>query len=97
MKLLTKELIKQFPPIYGTENIPLENKKVIAKFFTPDAQYTWYAVEYDGEDTFFGLVDGQDKEWGYFTLSELQQVRGRFGLPVERDLYFGHPTIKELS
>ena len=40
---------------------------------------------------FFGLVSGFDVELGYFSLSELESVRGKFGLPVERDLHF-QPT-----
>ncbi|MBX3597961.1 MAG: DUF2958 domain-containing protein [Rhizobiaceae bacterium] len=29
-----------------------------------------------------------EPELGYVTLSEIKQVRGALGLPVERDLYF---------
>jgi hypothetical protein len=61
------------------------------KFFTPDAHWTWYASEFDGEDTFFGLVIGDFIEFGSFSLSELADVRGGFGLPIERDKFF-EPT-----
>jgi hypothetical protein len=37
---------------------------------------------------FFGLVVGQERELGYFSLSELETVRGPLGLPIERDLSF---------
>jgi hypothetical protein len=37
---------------------------------------------------FFGYVVGDVPELGYFILSELTEVRGGLGLPVERDLYF---------
>lgn len=97
MKLLTKELERQFPKLYETEGTPPEEKRVIAKFFTPDSSWTWYAVEFDGEDLFFGLVDGLEKEWGYFSLKELQTARGQLGLPIERDLYFGQPKIKDIQ
>ena len=40
MKLLTKELLKQFPKLNETDGTPLEEKKVIAKFFTPDGSWT---------------------------------------------------------
>ena len=95
--LLTKELRKQFPKLYATEGIPTEEKKVIAKFFTPDSNWTFYAVEFDQDDTFFGLVDGFEREWGYFSLKELQGIRGKFGLPVERDRHFGQPKIKDIK
>lgn len=86
MKLLTKAIIKSLPPLYSQENNP--DPVVRVKFFDPTGSWTWYATEFDGVDTFFGLVDGHEKELGYFSLSELQAVRGQFGLGVERDLHF---------
>jgi hypothetical protein len=86
MQLLTNELRRKLPPLYATEHD--EDPPVICKFFTPDSQWTWYAIEFDGDDTFFGLVDGLENELGYFSLSELESVRGPLGLAVERDLYF---------
>lgn len=99
MKLITKEVEKQIPEMYSTELVEMEDKRVAVKFFTPDSNWTWYVIEgkkqEDGDWSFFGLVDGFEKEWGYFTLSELKSVHGSLGLPIERDLYFGNPTIKE--
>lgn len=88
MKLLTKENLKQLPALYSQDG---KGTGAIAqvKFFTPDSNWTWYASEFDPETgTFFGLVDGFDKELGYFHLSDLETVRGAFNLPVERDLNF---------
>jgi hypothetical protein len=35
-----------------------------------------------------------ESELGYFSLSELESVRGPFGLPIERDVYFRTlPTV----
>lgn len=45
-------------------------------------------IESDGENVFFGFVDGFYPELGYFSLRELQNNRGKLGLPIERDLYF---------
>jgi len=67
------------------------------KYFTPDSSWTWYGCEYDGKDTFFGLVDGHEKELGYFSLSELQSLRGPLGLPVERDLWWKPKTLGEIA
>ena len=66
------------------------------KFFTPDSNWTWYGCEFDGEDVFFGLVDGFELELGYFSLGELQEVRGPWGLPIERDLHFEPKTLRDL-
>jgi hypothetical protein len=96
MKLLTKKIIKQLPPLYSQDS---KGGKTIAyvKFFTPDANWTWYGWEYDGKDTFFGLVDGYEKELGYFSLNELKSIRGSLGLPIERDLWFKPKTLEEIA
>ena len=68
------------------------NHRPVVKLFTPDAGCTWLLSELDPEepDLAFGLCDlGLGfPELGYVSLSELAQVRGAFGLPVERDLHF---------
>ena len=89
MELLTKALREQLPPLYAQEHEA--DPLVICKFFTPDGQWTWYTLEFDGEDVFFGWVVGFDEELGYFRLSELRQARGPLGMPIERDLHF-QPT-----
>lgn len=64
----------------------------VVKLFTPDAGATWLLTEIDpdDEDHAFGLCDlGLGfPELGYVSLAELMSVRGRLGLPVERDLHF---------
>ncbi len=95
MVLLTKELRKKLPTLYSQEEKGLDAVAIV-KFFTPDSNWTWYATEFDGKDTFFGLVDGFEKELGYFSLSELQNVKGALGLPIERDRYFIPKTLREL-
>jgi len=94
MKLLTKAIEKAFPAWASTDGQG-DDAKVIVKFFTPDSNWTWYATEFDGEDTFFGLVIGHETELGYFSLRELQSVRGPMGLPIERDRYLGTITVGE--
>ena len=94
MKLINQELAKQIPALYSQE----ENKdpKVYLKFFTPWSNWTWYVTEFDGTDTFFGLVKGLEQEWGYFSLSELENVCGPYGLRIERDLYFSPKPISQV-
>jgi hypothetical protein len=95
MKLLTKELEKRFAAV-GRQ----DGKKaiVIAKFFTPDSNWTWYATEYHPEDrTFFGLTDGFEAELGYFSLDEMEEARGPLGLKIERDLYWKEKPLAEVE
>ena len=68
------------------------NPLPVVKVFTPDAGATWLLTEIDPDDHdhAFGLCDlglGYP-ELGYVSLAELAALRGRFGLPVERDLHF---------
>ena len=95
MMLLTKANRNDLPELYANEEIGLEAKAVV-KFFTPDSSWTWYATEFDGQDLFFGLVDGLEMELGYFSLRELQNARGPFGLKIERDRHFQPTRLKEL-
>ena len=91
MKLLTKQLRKQLPPLYSQEHV--EDPIVWCKFFTPDSGWYWYAVEgspvdengimiKEGEEKvevdflFFGYVRGLDAELGCFSLAELESLRG---------------------
>ncbi|WPG36271.1 DUF2958 domain-containing protein [Variovorax sp. EBFNA2] len=62
----------------------------VVKLFTPNAGATWLLTELDAEDVAFGLCDlGQGfPELGYVSLAELEGLRGRWGLPIERDLHF---------
>jgi Protein of unknown function (DUF2958) len=94
MKLLTKALLKQLPPLYSQENE--KDPLVICKFFYPDFSWTWYAIEFDGNDLFFGYVAGFECELGYFSLAELKANRGKWGLPIERDLYFSPTPLSEI-
>lgn len=85
-RLLTPALRKALPGLYDREDD--DDPLVVCKFFTPDSNWTWYAIEFDGEDTFFGFVDGLYPELGYFSLQELESARGPLGLLVERDHWF---------
>ena len=105
MKLLTEAVRKLLPPFYSQDGIG--GKAVVhCKFFTPDSSWTWYILEgepvLDENDNevdyrFFGLVDGFEKELGYFLLSELEKVKGPLGLQIERDLYWKPTTLIKIA
>lgn len=105
MKLLPNEIREQMPPLYSQDG---KGGKTMAyvKFFTPSSSWTWYATEGEpvkdssGKETdfkFFGLVEGFEKELGYFLLSELEEVTGPMGLPIERDLYFKPTPLSKIA
>lgn len=97
MRLLTDELRAQLPMLYAQENE--KDPIVYAKFFTPWTSWTWYITEGSPEDDDFILfcyVIGQEREWGYSSLRELESVRGPGGLTIERDLYFAPKHASEI-
>ncbi len=96
LPLLTEAIKKRLPALYANEELGLDAQALV-KFFTPDAGWTWYASEFDGEDLFFGLVIGHEIELGYFSLSELESVRGPWGLPIERDRFFEPARLRDLQ
>ena len=98
MKLLTKS-IREALLRNGEVRAALETEErdeshflLAVKLFTPDGACTWLLTELDPEDTdiAFGLCDlGMGHpELGSVRISELEQVRGPLGLPIERDLHF---------
>jgi len=98
MELLTEELRAQLPAIYAQTEHP--DPLVYAKFFTPDASWTWYVTEGQQEEDnfiFFGYVNGHCLELGYFSLAELERVRGPLQLPIERDLHFAPAPWSEVK
>jgi len=96
-KLIPSDLITTLPDLYSTE----DEKDPICqvKLFTPDANWTWFITEFSMEDndTCFGYVVGLERELGYFSLSEIEAVRGHLGLPVERDLGFTPTRLSEVK
>jgi hypothetical protein len=85
-KLLTAAQRKALPALYANEHVA--DPIAIVKFFCPWNGWTWYATEFDGDDRFFGLVQGHDEELGYFMASQLASLIGPGGLGVERDIHF---------
>ena len=95
MNLFTKA---QFEQLLANGRNRDQDHPPVVKLFTPDAGCTWLLSEIDPEepDIAFGLCDlGLGfPELGCVSLTELRSVRGKLGLPVERDLSFTakHPT-----
>ena len=86
MEFIPKEIKNQIPKLYETED--LKNPIVYVKLFL-DA-WTWYITELsiDGDICFGYVVSPFERELGYFSLKELETIKGALGLSVERDLLF---------
>lgn len=96
MKLMTKAIEtaarKQYPLGDTLE------QKVVAKFFDPCGNLTWYLMNQDPAepDYCWGIVEGHEVEMGSFNLSALQNYRGGFGLGIERDKWFKPMPAREV-
>jgi Protein of unknown function (DUF2958) len=97
MKLITDSLTAQLLANGRAQRNAIDNDqpaldfKPVVKLFTPDAQCTWLLTELDPDGGLaFGLCDLGlgEPELGYVALAELAAVRGKLGLPVDRDLHF---------
>lgn len=95
MELLPKDIMAQLPKL--GETAEQQDPLALVKFFYPDFSWTWYGIEFDGTDIFYGLVDGFEREIGQFSLRELITNRGKLGCPIERDLYFSPLRLSELN
>jgi len=97
MKLLTDELRAKLPALHAQEDEA--DPIVYAKFFIRETGWAWYVIEGSpqGDDyLFFGFVVGEESEFGCFLLSELEEIRTRLGLTVERDLSFPERRLTDV-
>ena len=98
-KLMTKELGDRIPAIGANENVDDYDEVLVpAKLFSAYTGWRWYVTEWDAETgTCFGLVEGFERELGYFDLTELAEATVFGNVPaVERDLHWEPKTIGEI-
>lgn len=95
----TMKQLSRLPRLYETENIRPE-EKIVHLHFQLDHCH-WWAMEWDGEDTFFGyvLLNGwaQNAEFGYFTLSELLEIKIDGWREVENDPTWIPRAVKDVG
>lgn len=95
MELLTNKLRNELPALYSQENNPAPVAAV--RFIDTLGNWSWYAVEFDGENTFFGLVLGFEREFGYFSLSEFEEVNQSAGFArIQRDRDFQPTPVHDI-
>ena len=102
MKLLTKAIEKKLEkyPLYSQDGKG-DNADIICKFFNPMGEGTWYVLEGEkrenGDWLFYGVVDLYEREYGYFSLSELESVRLPFGMGIERDMGYTNRKVGDIK
>lgn len=95
MELISKKLKEQIPKLYDTEE--QTDPIVYIKLFIDG--WTWYITEISiDDDICFGyVVSPFGSELGYFSLNEIQEVKGSLGIGVERDLHFKPTPLSNLK
>ena len=97
MPLLSDKLRARLPPVSSQEAEP--EPYIYCRFILPGTTWAWYVMEgeaKDGDYLFFGYVCGQESEFGYFLLSELEAARTPFGAAVEFDLTFTEGKLTDV-
>lgn len=91
MKIITKVIEAAFAKQGYTGNMSSDKIKIVMKLFNPTGAGTWYLYEKEDEDIYWAFVnlgDAEMAECGRVSMQELLAFRGRFGLPLERDMHF---------
>lgn len=74
------------------DNVDLEgntlSRLLRVKLFDPCGSWTWYIQKWDANDRCYGWVQGDEPEWGYFSLQEISDYPGPLGIGIEIDVYF---------
>ena len=99
-QLMTQKLAETIPAIYANEKATdYDTVLAHAKLFSPFSNWTWFITEMDPETgQCFGLVEGFERELGYFDLTELAETTVFGDVPaVERDLYWQPRTLGDIK
>ena len=97
---MTEKLADTVPALGANANVAdCDAILAPAKVFSPYSNWNWYITEWDAETgQCFGLVEGFERELGYFDLTELAETTVFGGVPaVERDLYWEPKTLGEIK
>lgn len=75
MTLINDDIINSLsiPMLYETEEIT--DKMLLIKYIEPNTLWEWYLIEYDPQQKLaFGYVIGFEKEFGYFSIEEMEAI-----------------------
>lgn len=75
-----------------------ENPILQIKFEHPPTGWEWYPTFFNLHSLqFYGFVRGIDKEWGNFSLDELNSIKDIYGMGVVQDKNFKPIRFSELQ
>jgi regulator of protease activity HflC (stomatin/prohibitin superfamily) len=76
---------------------PFAEIPVKVRLFDPSGAGTWWVCAYDPDTRVaWGAAEIFEREVGSFSMDEIVSYRDRFGLPIERDLYFDGATLADV-
>ncbi len=94
-ELIPKEIRNKIPPLYATENI--SDPVAYVKLFLDG--WSWYITELsiDGDLAFGYVISLFESELGYFSIDEIQSIKGSLGIGVEMDLSFKPTKLSQIK
>ncbi len=101
-ELFSKELKEklEIPNLYETDWKDDSEVIVRARYYDLFSSWEWYLLEADIQEDerilCFGLVNGHERELGYFTINELIDINKKFPR-ISRDEDFQQISYKELK
>jgi|HubBroStandDraft_6_1064221.scaffolds.fasta_scaffold73295_1 hypothetical protein len=79
---------------YDTPSTAIECR---VRLFNPTGIGTWWIAAYDSDTRIaWGVAQLHEREVGSFSMEELSEFRGLFGLPIERDLYYTPTSLHDI-
>ena len=92
-QLMTRKLADAIPDLGANSNVAdCDNVLAPAKLFSPYTNWTWYITEMDPETgQCFGLVEGFERELGYFDCRSWPRPRSSAAFPPWSATSIGNP------
>ena len=102
MLIFSKAVLTALAKNGAASAVSERDHKPVVKIFNPTGGATWLLTESDPQnpDRLFGLCDLGlgEPELGYVSRAELESIRVRFGLRLERDIHFtANKTLSEYA
>jgi len=90
--------IRESDKLPGTDDAHAQEDPLIrVKLFNPTGIGYWYLAGYDPDTQLaWGIAHLFESEIGDFDMGEIIDLRGQFGLPVERDIHWTPRPLNEV-